>query len=219
MSVPFGPKAVFVFGALILSFSFPLQDNTSGSALDRRVKDFLDSRSGQWHDMNVPSSDGRFLYNLILEHKYKKVLEIGTSTGYSGIWIAWALSKTGGKLVTIEIDESRYRKALDNFKNAGVAEFIDARLADAHDLVPKLEGPFDFVFHDADKEWTENYFLGTFSKLPVGGCFAVHNASMHHGNIPEFLAHMKIRSDFETLIEHEKSSGISLSYRRTGNTP
>jgi len=76
-----------------------------------------------------------------------------------------ALSKTGGKLITIEIDEDRYKTALQNFKKAGVEEFIDARLADAHQLVKELKGPFDFVFSDADrngihsisKRWTRNW--------------------------------------------------------------
>ncbi len=102
----------------------------------------------------------------------KQALEIGTSTGHSGIWTAWALSKTGGKLITIDIDEGRHREAVANFKEAGVDRFIDARLADAHDLVPKLAGPFDFVFIDADKNWTLNYFKALLPKLASGGCFA-----------------------------------------------
>jgi len=60
----------------------------------------------------VPYEDGKVLYNLIIKGGYKSALEIGTSTGHSAIWIAWALSKTGGKLITIEIDEGRYRTAL-----------------------------------------------------------------------------------------------------------
>jgi caffeoyl-CoA O-methyltransferase len=75
--------------------------------LDAKVISFLKDHSNQWHDMNVPDIDGKILYNWILKNNYRKALEIGTSTGRSGIWIAWALSKTGGKLVTIEIDESR----------------------------------------------------------------------------------------------------------------
>ncbi len=65
-------------------------------------------------------------------------------------------TETGGKLITIEIDESRYRKAVDNFRKSGLSEYIDARLANAHALVPRLQGPFDFVFSDADKEWYKN---------------------------------------------------------------
>ncbi|MFH1487789.1 MAG: class I SAM-dependent methyltransferase, partial [Pseudomonadota bacterium] len=104
-------------------------------ALDGRVKSFLEKQKGRWSDWNVPESDGEFLYNLIIKNNYTKVLEIGTSTGHSALWMAWALSRTGGKLITIEIDESRYRKALANFEAAGLSDFIDARLADAHELV------------------------------------------------------------------------------------
>ena len=88
-------------------------------ALDKKVKEFLDKHSRQWYDMNVPSTDGQLLYDIIVRNNYKSALEIGTSTGHSGIWIAWALSKTGGRLITIDIDETRHKKALENFKEAG----------------------------------------------------------------------------------------------------
>jgi caffeoyl-CoA O-methyltransferase len=110
-------------------------------AIDAKVKKFLSDHSGQWYDMNIPEADGQTLYNLILKGNYKSALEIGTSTGHSGIYIAWALSKTGGKLITIEVDEGRHKTALENFKQAGLSEYIDARLADAHSLVKELKGP------------------------------------------------------------------------------
>ena len=61
--------------------------------------------------MNVPAADGKLLYDIIIKNNYTKALEIGTSTGHASIWIAWALSKTRGKLITVEIDESRHKKA------------------------------------------------------------------------------------------------------------
>jgi predicted O-methyltransferase YrrM len=141
--------------------------------LDRKVEEFLSS--GRWYDMNVPEVDGKLLYDLIIQGKYTRALEIGTSTGHSGIWIAWALSKTGGKLITIDIDERRHRTAVENFKKAGLSDYVDARLADAHQLVKELEGPFDFVFSDADKNWYKQYFLDVDPKLVVGGCYTTHN--------------------------------------------
>ena len=119
--------------------------------LDATVQAFLKIHRGTSRDLNVPESDGRALHNLIVKHKFRRALEIGTSTGHSGVWIAWALSKTGGQLTTIEID-SEHRAALANFKEAGLASYIDARLGDDHQLVPALRGSFDFVFSDADKE-------------------------------------------------------------------
>lgn len=85
--------------------------------LDKTVEAFLESHRGTWRDLNVPESDGRVLHDLILKHRYTRALEIGTSTGHSGVWIAWALAKTGGKLTTVEIDTAnqgttaRYRAA------------------------------------------------------------------------------------------------------------
>ena len=77
--------------------------------LDKQVRAFLERNRRTWIDLNVPAADGQVLHDLVLEHKYTRALEIGTSTGHSGIWIAWALAKTGGRLTTIEIDRAAAR--------------------------------------------------------------------------------------------------------------
>jgi predicted O-methyltransferase YrrM len=142
--------------------------------------------------------------------------EIGTSTGHSAIWIAWALSKTGGKLITIEIHEGRYREALENFEEAGLSGFVDARLADAHELVPELEGPFDFVFVDADKDWYTNYLRAVLPKLEVDGCFTAHNVSGGRmRGISGFLEELESTPNLETEIVRASRSGISISYKRS----
>jgi len=183
--------------------------------LDAKVKRFIEDHADQWQDMNVPQSDGKILYDKILKNNYRKALEIGTSTGRSGIWIAWALSKTGGKLVTVEIDESRYRTALKNFEESGLSGYIDARLADAHELVPELEGPFDFVFCDADKEWYRNYFDAVAPKITKGGCFAAHNVHSRgtRGGAREFLDDVRRLSNFETTVD-DSGNGISFSVKK-----
>jgi len=183
---------IFVILAIVLKMNdISAQNAITFTEIDKKVKDFLDKHAYQWNDMNIPATDGKLLYDLIIKNNYTKALEIGTSTGHSAIWLAWALSKTGGKLITIEIDETRYKEALRNFKEAGLSEYVDARLADAHDLVPKLKGPFDFVFCDADKGWYKNYFIEISPKLEVGGCFTAHNVSKYRylriSGIQEFL--------------------------------
>lgn len=184
--------------------------------LDERVGAFLEKRRGTWRDLNIPASDGKILYDLIVRNNYKKALEIGTSTGHSALYIAWALSKTGGKLITIEIDRERHRQAVANFKEAGLSEYIDARLADAHDLVKELKGPFDFVFCDADKEWYKNYFLDLYPKLEKGGCYTAHNVSSRGwgmGGTGEFFDYIKNLPSMETTVD-ESGGGISISYKR-----
>ena len=187
--------------------------------LDAKVKAFLSSQSRQWYDMNVPTSDGQLLHDLILKGNYKSALEIGTSTGHSGIWIAWALSKTGGKLITIDIDEGRYKQAVENFKKAGLSDYIDARLADAHSLVKELKGPFDFVFSDADKDWYKNYFIDVAPKLKIGGCFTTHNISDRmggrggSGGSGDYLEYVRSLSNFETTL-NSTGGGVLISYKR-----
>lgn len=194
----------------------PGQTNRGDQSLDERVRQFLDSHRSSWRDMNVPEADGKVLYDLILKHNYKKALEIGTSTGHSAVWMAWALSKTGGKLITIEINEMRYRKALENFEEAGLSDHIDARLADAHLLVPELEGPFDFVFSDADKDRYTNYLIAVLPKLEEGGCFAAHNVrNTGWRGIREFLDYLEGVPNLETAIIDSSAAGISVSYKQS----
>ena len=183
--------------------------------LDSKVRRFIESHRDQWVDWNISEVDGKVLYDLIIQNNYKKAVDIGTSTGHSAIWMAWALSKTGGKLITIEIHEGRYNEALTNFKEAGLTEYIDARLADAHELVKKLEGPFDFIFSDADKDWYKNYFVALAPKLEVGGCFTAHNVSWRSDrDIKEFLDYVLSLPNFETRIDRSSQQGISISCKK-----
>jgi len=123
--------------AILFSLTLPCysQVREADRAIDEKVKTFLDKMRNRWRDLNVPEADGKILYDIIVQNQYKRALEVGTSTGHSAVWIAWALSKTGGKLMTIEIDEDRCRQALANFKEAGLSDYIEARNADAHQLV------------------------------------------------------------------------------------
>ena len=209
----------FLLITLIFCLSFSIRSGYCGElqnnkALDEKVRTLLENRKGTWHDWNIPYSDGKILYDLVLKNKYKKAVEIGTSTGLSAIWIGWALSKTGGKLITIEIDEGRHQKALVNFREAGLDEYIDARLADAHELVETIKGPFDFVFSDADKDWYKNYFIALAPKLEVGGCFTAHNArNTGAEGIREFIDYITDLPNFKTTVDTTSRAGISISYK------
>ena len=209
--------AVFLAFQLICVCNFVnAQESSVKSTLDDSVKSFLEKKRGTWRDMNVPASDGEILHDIIIKNNYKNALEIGTSTGHSGIWIAWALSKTGGKLITIELNEDRYKEALVNFQEAGLSKYIDARLADAHQLVKELEGPFDFIFSDADKNWYKQYFIDLFPKIIVGGCFTAHNVSersWYGGGTAEYYEYVKKLPELETTLD-TSGAGIAISYKR-----
>ncbi len=207
-------KNVILPFLFVLAFSSPVfsQNLKENPELDAKVKAFLSDNRYSWRDMNVPASDGQLLFDIITKNGYKNAVEIGTSTGHSGVWIAWALSKTGGKLITMEIDERRYKEALANFKEAGVVDYVDARLCDAHEMTEQLKGPVDFVFSDADKEWYTNYFKTLAPKLVVGGTFTAHNITQtrRQRGITEYVNYIEAQTNFETTYNNE-GGGVSIS--------
>jgi caffeoyl-CoA O-methyltransferase len=198
------------------------QSLSGDPGLDARVQRILDRNQGRWHGDNVPPSDGRLLYDLIIKKRYMRVLEIGTSNGYSTTWMAWALSKTGGKLVTVEIDENRHQQAVATFREGGLQPFIDARLGDAHEVVPTLAGPFDLVFCDADKDRYTEYFRAVSEKIVVGGCFAAHNvresrrplgSSWEMQGAQAFLRFVLAQPGFVTTFD-ESGNGMALCFKK-----
>ena len=197
---------------VILSGSDSVQAQ-GGKELDARVEAFLKNHKREWHDMNVPFDDGKVLHDLIVGHGYTSALEIGTSTGHSTIWLAWAMSKTGGKVITIELNERRHKQALKNIEEAGLSAFVDARLGNAHDLVKQLPGPFDFVFSDADKNWYKQYFMDVHPKLKSGGCFTTHNVTDGQADA-DFLDYVQNHKDYTTTIDRTSRAGIMISYKR-----
>ncbi|MFS8616801.1 MAG: O-methyltransferase [Solitalea sp.] len=200
----------------VLISAFPVAGlaQDSGSALDQRVRAFLESHRNEWHDLNVPFEDGQVLYDLIVRNKYRSALEIGTSTGHSTIWIAWALSKTGGRLTTLEIDPERQKQAIENLEAAGLRDFVDFKLGDAHQLVKELEGPFDFVFSDADKTWYIQYFKDIDPKLKSGGRFAAHNVLQDISGIREYMEFIQQQPGYETTVDRTSNSGIAISLKK-----
>jgi predicted O-methyltransferase YrrM len=199
--------SVLVAAATLVASAVAAED----SPLDRKVRAFLEKNRGELRDMNVPWEDGQALFDVIVDNRLTRAVEIGTSTGHSSIWIAWALSKTGGRLTTIEIDPGRHAEAVRNLEEAGVAHLVDARLADAHALVKELPGPFDFVFSDADKDWYVQYFKHLEPKLVVGGCFTAHNVRRGGwGGTAEFLSYVESLPNYRTTLE-TRGAGLSVS--------
>lgn len=128
----------------------------------------------------IRPEEGRFLEFLSTVVGAKNVLEIGTLGGYSGSWIIRGLA-VGGRLLTIESDPQRARVAMDNFHFAGLADHVEVRVGDAHEMLEEVsaEGPFDLIFIDAEKEGYPDYYSWAVKNLVPGGILAAHNALSH----------------------------------------
>ena len=125
--------------------------------------------------MNVPMEDGRLIRTLTEAIGAKHAVEIGTSTGYSGLWFAMGLRSTGGKLTTFEIEPDVAATAREIFTKAGVSDIITVVVGDAHETVSQLEGPIDIVFIDAEKPGYRDYLDKILPMVRPGGLILAHN--------------------------------------------
>ncbi len=119
---------------------------------------------------------GRFLYNLAKSSQSKKILEIGTAIGYSGIWLGRAVSQRKGSVTTIEMDPARADEAEKNIKEAKLEHVIKVVRGDALKVLPTLKDQYDFIFLDSDKEIYTTAFKECTKLLREGGLFVADNA-------------------------------------------
>ena len=124
--------------------------------------------------MMVGLLEGAFLAFLIRSLGARRVLELGTFTGYSSISMALALPP-GGRVITCDVNEETTAIASRYAEEAGVADRIDFRLGPALEAIAGLDGPFEFVFIDADKENYVNYYEATLPLLADNGLMVVDN--------------------------------------------
>lgn len=166
---------------------------------DKEIELLSELEKTQTDFWNLPRSSANFLNMLIKISNAKNVLEVGTSNGYSGIWIAKALKKTGGKLTTVEYYEKRIVLAQENFKKCNVDDIITIKQGSACCVLNELDEEFDFVFIDANKKEYINYFEIIDSKLKSGGIITADNVTSHPDKVADFID--KIHNDQTYQVE------------------
>ena len=188
---------------------------------EQEVLKFLDTLFvyGQEHEMyNMPPGDGKFLRLCIAGNGVQRALEIGTSNGLSAIWIGLGLRETGGTLTTLEIDHEKAEEAKRNIRRVGMEDRIEVIEGDAFEVIPKLEGTFDFVHLDA---WKEEYkrFFDTFNpKVEVGGLIAAHNAVLMDSYMQDYLDAVRNDPHFITATVQTSNDGFAVSYKRKSHS-
>lgn len=148
---------------------------------------------------NISRQSANFLNMLIKISRSRKVLEVGTSNGYSGIWLALALKETHGHLTTIEYYEKRIALAKENFEKCAVDDIITIKQGSACEVLETLDEEFDFIFIDANKSEYIKYFEIADSKLRRGGIIAADNITSHAQKVAPFVE--KIKSDPNYQVE------------------
>jgi predicted O-methyltransferase YrrM len=165
-------------------------------------------------NMNVPVDDGRLLRILAESMGARHVVEIGTSNGFSGLWLCLALRKTGGHLTTFDIDEGRFALAKANFAKAGVSSLVTQVLGDAHDEIAKLpETPIDLLFIDADKPGYLDYLQKLLPRVRPGGLVLAHNMNSPRPD-PAFVKAITTNPALETLFVNMQNQGMAVSLKK-----
>ena len=162
--------------------------------------------------LSVPRSDGHWLRVLAEAAGAKQVVEIGTSTGISGLWFSLALLDTGGKLTTFELDPGRAAQAREHFRRAGVDSIVTVVEGDAHQNIRKLKGPIDVVFIDAEKQGYPDYFETLAPLVRPGGLVLAHNVEMRVV-AENYVKAVQKRPDFDTVF-FLQGGGLSVSVKK-----
>jgi predicted O-methyltransferase YrrM len=170
------------------------------------------TRSQRAGGANVPMDDGRFLRMLVESTNARNVVEIGTSNGYSALWMLLGLKSTGGRLTTFEIEASSVRLARQNFKNAGVDTIATVVEGDAHDKVKDLKDPIDLLFLDADKDGYHDYLEQLLPLVRPGGLIVAHN--MDHRGTQTYIDAVVNDADLETLFINTGSGSVGVTLKK-----
>jgi caffeoyl-CoA O-methyltransferase len=163
---------------------------------------------------NVPVADGRMLRVLVEATAAKNVVEIGTSTGVSGLWLCLGLQKTGGRLITFEYDAGRALIAHERFQNAGVDRLVTVVNGDAHGAVERLRDPIDILFINADTKGYVDYLDTLLPIVRSGGLVLAHNIGM----ADNYVKRVRANPALETLFYME-GGGLALTLKKHQDLP
>ncbi len=141
--------------------------------------------------LNITPDTGRLLAILVRGMGARRVLEVGTSNGYSTIWLAWAVDDTGGHIVSVDWSGEKLAMARENLGRAGLAQRVTLREGRALDVLEGVDGPFDLIFLDADRESYLAYLDRLLELLRRGGLLVTDNVVSHAHELGAFLARLK----------------------------
>ncbi len=161
---------------------------------------------------NIAPENGQFLSILIGAIKAQNVLEVGTSNGYSSIWIAAALQETGGRLITLEFDPIRAAEAETHLQEVGLDGIVEVRVGNALEEIPKCDTTFDLVFLDAEKNEYRRYLELVLPNIRSGGLIVADDTVTMRDEMPDYIEYV-----FNTPTLHSVDipldDGVILSYK------
>lgn len=185
----------------------------AASPEERRILSAISDVDRGQRYLSVPEADGRLLRVLAESIGARHAVELGTSTGYSGLWLLLALARTGGRLTTFEYDRDRQEVARANFERAGVLGRATLVLGDAHREISRLKAPIDLVFIDADKEGYLDYLRKLGPLVRAGGLIVAHNMASPPPDA-RYVEAVTTDPALETVFLNMDEAGIGVTLKK-----
>ena len=150
--------------------------------------------------LNITPNTGEFLELMVKATRARRILEIGTSNGYSTIWLAKAARATGGRVTTLEKAAHKVAMATENFRRAGGTDLIDLRHTDAGAFLRAEADPFDMIFLDSERHEYVGWWGRLAALIAPGGLLIADNATSHATEMAEFMALVRRSTGFITSL-------------------
>jgi len=157
---------------------------------------------------NLPSAErikamdpdaAKLLSILAASNKAKNIVEVGSGVGYSTLWLAYAASLTGGKVLACELDPTTAETLRANVEQAGMSAYVQILVGDARDTLRQREEPVDFLFLDAQKDLYETYFDVVYKRMGVGALVVADNVTSHADELLDFITYMQNHPSLESV--------------------
>lgn len=196
--------------------------------MNTTLRQFLDdlASAGQCNDareqerrhkmLNLEPETAQLLSMLVRSSRRTRLLEIGTSNGYSTIWLAWAASLTGGHVTSIDRDAQKQARADANLRHVGLRQLVDLHCGDATEIVASLPGPFDCIFFDADRYSAPAQLSLLIPKLTPDVLLLADNVLSHPDEIAGYLQALEAMPQFDHIVV-PIGKGLSIAYRSAKN--
>lgn len=191
-------------------------------AQEREVMRSWEDDNKDWKDFNADEfalaagPDSAAFLNLLIRTKgARNVVEVGTSIGYTALWLGEAVRDTGGRVVGMENLGAKHKQALENLKRAKLDDIVEVRLGDAKEIVKDIDGPIDLAFLDAWKDDYVDYFDALLPKLSIGGCVVADNITFPEGVrelMKDYQAHVRAKPNVRSHLL-PIGSGLEMSVR------
>jgi predicted O-methyltransferase YrrM len=159
----------------------------------------LEMRNEQARSDALEPDSAKFASLLAISKKAKSLVEVGSGVGYSTLWLAYAASVTGGKLVSCEIDPAKAAEARANLQKAGLADYAEILSGDARELLRHQSEPVDFLLIDAEHGQYETYFDVVYKRMGVGAVVVADDVVTQENNLADYTTYVKNHPNLESV--------------------